>query len=30
MRLTQGTFSHLPDLNDTEITAQVQYAIDQG
>jgi ribulose-bisphosphate carboxylase small chain len=30
MRLTQGTFSFLPDLNDEEITAQVRYAIDNG
>jgi ribulose-bisphosphate carboxylase small chain len=30
MRLTQGTFSFLPDLTDDEIRAQVQYALDQG
>ena len=30
MRITQGTFSYLPDLTDDEIRAQVQYAIDQG
>jgi ribulose-bisphosphate carboxylase small chain len=30
MRITQGTFSYLPDLTDDEITAQVQYALDQG
>ena len=30
MRITQGTFSFLPDLTDTEIEAQIQYAIDQG
>ena len=30
MRITQGTFSFLPDLTDTEIKAQIQYAIDQG
>jgi ribulose-bisphosphate carboxylase small chain len=30
MRITQGTFSHLPDLNDEEITAQIQYAVDHG
>jgi ribulose-bisphosphate carboxylase small chain len=30
MRITQGTFSYLPDLTDAEITAQAQYAIDQG
>lgn len=30
MRITQGTFSYLPDLTDDEIQAQVQYSIDQG
>jgi ribulose-bisphosphate carboxylase small chain len=30
MRITQGTFSYLPDLDDQEITTQVQYALDQG
>ena len=30
MRITQGTFSYLPDLADDEIRAQVQYAIDRG
>ena len=30
MRITQGTFSYLPDLTDDEIRAQVQYSIDQG
>jgi ribulose-bisphosphate carboxylase small chain len=30
MRLTQGTFSHLPDLGRHDIRAQVQYAIDHG
>jgi ribulose-bisphosphate carboxylase small chain len=30
MRITQGTFSYLPDLTDEEISAQIQYAIDQG
>jgi ribulose-bisphosphate carboxylase small chain len=30
VRITQGTFSYLPDLDDNEIRAQVQYAIDQG
>ncbi len=30
MRITQGTFSYLPDLTDGEITAQVQYALDRG
>ena len=28
MRITQGTFSYLPDLTDDEITAQVQYCLD--
>ena len=30
MRITQGTFSFLPELTDAEIKAQIQYAIDQG
>ena len=30
MRITQGTFSFLPDLTDQQIAAQVQYCIDQG
>src|SRR6201995_4759796 len=30
MRITQGTFSYLPDFTDDEIRAQVQYALDQG
>jgi len=30
VRITQGTFSYLPDFTDAEITAQLQYAIDQG
>ncbi len=30
MRLTQGTFSYLPDFTDAEIEAQAQYAIRQG
>ena len=30
MRITQGTFSYLPDLTDDEIRAQVQFSIDQG
>ena len=30
MRITQGTFSYLPDLTDDEIAAQLKYAIDQG
>ena len=29
-RVTQGTFSLLPDLNDTQIKAQVDYAIKRG
>ena len=29
MRLTQGTFSYLPDLTDEQIAAQVQYALDR-
>lgn len=28
MRITQGTFSFLPDLTDEEIVAQVQYCLD--
>lgn len=28
MRITQGTFSYLPDLDDDEIRAQVQYCLD--
>ncbi|MCA1683507.1 MAG: ribulose bisphosphate carboxylase small subunit [Actinobacteria bacterium] len=28
MRITQGTFSYLPDFTDDEITAQVQYCLD--
>jgi ribulose-bisphosphate carboxylase small chain len=28
MRVTQGTFSYLPDLTDDEIKAQVQYCLD--
>ena len=28
MRITQGTFSFLPDLSDEEIEAQVQYCLD--
>ena len=28
MRVTQGTFSFLPDLSDDEIQAQVQYCLD--
>jgi ribulose-bisphosphate carboxylase small chain len=30
MRITQGTFSFLPDLTDAEIKAQIQYALEQG
>ena len=30
MRITQGTFSHLPDLTDDEITAQINYCLDNG
>ncbi|WP_439533410.1 ribulose bisphosphate carboxylase small subunit [Polymorphobacter sp.] len=30
MRITQGTFSFLPDLDDTQIAAQVQYCLDKG
>jgi ribulose-bisphosphate carboxylase small chain len=30
MRLTQGTFSFLPDLTDAQIRAQVEYALAQG
>jgi len=30
MRITQGTFSYLPDLTDDEIRAQVQFAVDRG
>lgn len=30
MRITQGTFSYLPDLTDEEIAAQVQYIVDNG
>ena len=29
-RLTQGQFSFLPELTDVQITAQIQYALDQG
>ncbi|MGI9075800.1 MAG: ribulose bisphosphate carboxylase small subunit [Gemmatimonadaceae bacterium] len=28
MRITQGTFSYLPDMSDEQIRAQVQYCID--
>ena len=30
MRLTQGTFSFLPDLTDEQIKKQVKYCLDQG
>ena len=30
MRITQGTFSYLPDLTDDEITAQIGYAQARG
>jgi ribulose-bisphosphate carboxylase small chain len=30
MRITQGTFSFLPDLTDAEIRAQVEYALGKG
>jgi ribulose-bisphosphate carboxylase small chain len=30
VRITQGTFSYLPDLSDAEIDAQLRYAIGQG
>ena len=30
MRLTQGQFSFLPDLTDTEIGLQIEYALNQG
>jgi ribulose-bisphosphate carboxylase small chain len=30
MRLTQGAFSFLPDLNDEQIVKQVQFAINKG
>jgi ribulose-bisphosphate carboxylase small chain len=30
VRITQGTFSYLPDLTDEEITAQITYALDNG
>ncbi len=30
MRITQGTFSFLPDLSDAEIRAQIDYALAQG
>jgi ribulose-bisphosphate carboxylase small chain len=30
MKLTQGTFSFLPDLTDVQIRAQVEYCLSQG
>jgi len=30
MRLTQGTFSFLPDLTDEQISKQIQYALDNN
>lgn len=30
MRLTQGTFSFLPDLTDEQIRAQIDYCLEQG
>jgi ribulose-bisphosphate carboxylase small chain len=30
MRITQGTFSFLPDLTDSQIAAQVQYCLSQN
>ena len=30
MRVTQGTFSFLPDLTDAQIAAQVEYCLQQG
>ena len=30
MRITQGTFSFLPDLSDEQIRKQVKYCLDQG
>lgn len=30
MRITQGTFSFLPDFTDEQISAQVQYCLDNG
>ena len=30
MRLTQGTFSYLPDFTDEQITSQLRYALDHG
>ena len=30
MRITQGTFSFLPDLTDEQITKQLDYCLDKG
>ncbi len=30
MRITQGTFSFLPDLTDEQIKEQIEYALEQG
>ncbi|HJV52408.1 MAG TPA: ribulose bisphosphate carboxylase small subunit [Noviherbaspirillum sp.] len=30
MRITQGTFSFLPDLSDEQITKQLEYCLDKG
>lgn len=30
LHITQGTFSYLPDLDDDEIKAQIQYGIEKG
>lgn len=30
MRITQGTFSFLPDLTDDQIRAQIEYGLDNG
>ena len=30
MRVTQGTFSFLPDLTEPQIAAQVEYALSRG
>ncbi len=30
MRVTQGAFSFLPDLTETQVRAQIQYCLDQG
>ena len=30
MRLTQGTFSYLPDLDDAQVRDQLQYCLDRG